>query len=204
MPPSYNVSPSQVEPICRLNEGGQRELAAVKSGLVPSWAKDAEGLSPLINARAETAPESPVFRNAFKSRRCVVPVSGFYEWKKAAAGKQPMYITRADGRIMLLAGLWESWRRPNDTVPLETMTILTTEPNTFMSEIHHRMPVVLDPGVTTAWLGRDTEPQRLTPLLRPAAEGLLRGIPVSSRVNTPTQNDSALCEPFDSFTLFQS
>ncbi len=204
MPPSYNVAPTHVVPVCRLNADGQRELAPVKWGFVPSWAKDAKIGSSLINARAETAAEKPAFRSAFKSRRCVVPVSGFYEWKKLdGKTKQPMYITRADGAIMLLAGLWERWIGEQGEPPVETMTILTTAPNTFMAGIHDRMPVLLEPEAVQAWLGPGVDGGGHAQLLGPAPDGVLIAQAVSTRVNSVRNNDPSLCDPLFGRALFE-
>lgn len=180
MAPSYNVAPSQSEPICRLNEGGQRELAAATWGLMPPWATKPGP----INARAETVATQPMFRSAFAKRRCVVPVSGFYEWQDTGGKvKQPWYIRRADDAPFLFAGLWEV--RPDG----ESFAIITTAGNGFMRTIHDRMPVVLEPESIGRWL---TDPD--ASLLIPCAEGVLTAHKVSTRVNTPRHNDPSLVE----------
>lgn len=202
MPASYNVAPTQTVPIVRLRESGERELAAVRWGLVPSWSKDPASGPPLFNARSETAAEKPAFRSAFRNRRCVVPVSGFYEWKKTGDSKQPYYITRADGAIMLLAGLWEH-RPPTHAEPaVDSMTILTTPANTFMAELHDRMPAILEPERVAAWLNLQTPADDLPAMLAPAPDGVLQAHPVSVRVSSPRNNDPALCERIEPTGLF--
>jgi putative SOS response-associated peptidase YedK len=138
----YNIAPSQNILACRLSpQHGRRELAALKWGLVPFWAEDETIGSRMINARSETVAEKPSFRDAFKKRRLLIPVSGFYEWKKEDGAKQPFYISRKDGQPFSLAGLWERWDK--GTNPLESCTILTTEPNLLLAPLHNRMPVVV-------------------------------------------------------------
>lgn len=179
---SFNVAPSHRAPIVRNLDAG-RGLELAVWGLRPAWS---DGRVAPINARSETVASSPVFRGAFKARRCVVPVSGFYEWQRVNGSKQPWYITRADNEIMLLAGLFEI----SDTGP--TFTILTTVPNAMMGSIHDRMPAILEPESVPRWLA---EPD--TSMLRPAADGVLIAQPVSTRVNSPKNNDAALIEPVD-------
>jgi putative SOS response-associated peptidase YedK len=210
--PSWNVAPTQTTPIVRLApEGphaGERELVEMKWGLVPFWAKDPAIGSRMINARGETVAEKPAFRAAFKSRRCIVPASGFYEWKKtggasSSAGlftggskkpaKQPYYITPADGKILAFAGLWESWDTGDG--PLETFTIITTTPNAMMAELHDRMPVILDPECVGAWLNLELSKGDALALLRPAPDETLGCREVSTRVNSPVNNDASLLQP---------
>jgi putative SOS response-associated peptidase YedK len=203
--PSWNVAPTQFSPVARAAaEGeheGERELAPMKWGLVPFWAKDAGIGSKMINARAEGIEAKPAFRAAFKSRRCVVPVSGFYEWKKPAGGaegepgrsgsrgkpaKRPYYIFPAEGKILALAGLWERWDKGDG--PLETFTIITTTPNAMMAELHDRMPVVLYGGGVRAWLDPGLGQDQALALLVPAPEGTLDCREVGTGVNGP-RND---------------
>lgn len=120
-------------------------------GLIPSWAKDPKSASQCINAKAETVAEKPSFRSAFKKRRCLVLATGFYDWQAQARAKQPMWIGMKDQRPFAFAGLWEQWHPPEGT-PLETCTIITTEPNDLMVPIHHRMPVILPPTSYDQWL----------------------------------------------------
>lgn len=209
----FNVAPSQWAPVVRddvVVEGGRglvvgRSVAMLKWGLVPSWAKEPGIGNSLINARAETVGSTPAFRAAFRSRRCVVPVSGFYEWKgqKGEDKRQPFYITPTESGdegepgILTLAGLWESWHGP-DGAAVETFTILTTAANADIKPLHHRMPVILvSPDDVTAWLDPSTTIDRVTALLRPAEPGGLRSWPVSARVNSPGQEGPSLIQPVD-------
>lgn len=194
--PSWNVAPTQDSPVCRVAREGGHELATMRWGLVPFWADDVSIGSKMINARAEGIGSKPAFRAAVKSRRCVVPVSGFYEWKKIGEGKkqtkQPYYITPAEGRVLALAGLWERWGRGDGTV--ETFTIITTEPNAMMRDLHDRMPAVLDRDGVSAWLDPELPPEEAVKLLRAAPDGTLECRPVSTRVNSPKNDGRELIE----------
>lgn len=193
VPPRYNIAPSQPVAAIRFDENRTpREWVTLRWGLIPSWAKDAKIGYRLINARAETVAEKPAFRAAFKRRRCLIPADGFYEWKQLdAKKKQPYYITRPDGGPFAFAGLWEHWTPP-DGSEVESCTIVTTEANEQMEELHDRMPVILDPDNYDRWLNPGVEDRdELVPLLRPDA-GALRLTPVSTLVNSP-RNESAQC-----------
>jgi putative SOS response-associated peptidase YedK len=146
----------------------------------------------MINARAENIATKPAFRAAFRQRRALVLADGFYEWKKLEGGrKQPVLIRRRDRQPFAFAGLWESWRRPDG--PLETCTIVTTEANELAAQIHNRMPVILDPTDHGAWL--DAQRPGGEALLRPCPADELEAVPVSTRVNSPRNDDAALLEP---------
>lgn len=188
---SFNVAPTQPSPVCRAAERGERELAIMRWGFTPVWSKD--GKPGPINARAETAATNGMFRSAYKSRRCLVPASGFYEWQKRDGGaKQPYLIRLLNDPIFCFAGLWESWRGDGDAV--ESFTVLTTEPNELMAPIHNRMPVIVRPSDFGGWLGGEAAPDDvLTPF--PAEE--MQAFPVSTRVNSPRNNDPSLVEPFE-------
>lgn len=194
----YNIAPTQFAPILRLGDDGARELVPAKWGLIPSWAKDANIGNRMINARAETAAEKPAFRTAMKRRHCIVPASGFYEWQKIEGSKtkQPWYIHRADPAPLALAGLWEIWKdgHPQGNT-IESFTILTTEANGLMRPLHDRMPVILEPEEIDRWLDPDTHPNIVTALLDPAANGVLDAHQVSTRVNSPKNDDAALIDP---------
>ena len=196
--PRFNVAPTQMMPVV-VNEAGEREIMLMRWGLIPSWAKDASIGSRLINARSETAAGKPAFRSAFKQRRCVVPASGFYEWMKTGGAKQPYFITRADGQSLGLAGLWENWTDPDSGKELRTFTILTTDANEALKPLHDRMPVILEPEDVGRWLGerkkKGSDAAELTDLLRPAADGVLALRPVSSRVNSPKNDDASVLDP---------
>lgn len=193
---SYNVAPTHDSPIVRHVD--DIEGTTARWGLIPPWAKDASIASMTINARAKTADSKPAYRDAFASRRCVVPISRFYEWALADhGGKQPYSIHRADGAVLLLAGLWERWRdpsRPEDAGPLETFTILTVAANPFIAGLHDRMPAVLEPEQARRWI-EPGDPDRS--LLGPADDGVLDMHPVSTAVNKPSRNDPSLIEPIE-------
>jgi len=164
----------------------------VRWGLVPSWAKDEKMGARMINARGETVAEKPSFRAAVKTRRCLIPADGFYEWARKGERKQPHFIHFADGRTFAFAGLWERWHGGGEP-PLETCTIITTTPNELTATLHDRMPVILPPVRFDEWL--TPEPlagQRLEKLLAPhPAEGM-EAYRVSTYVNSP-RNDGPEC-----------
>lgn len=189
--PRYNIAPTQQVAAVRSSESG-RELALLRWGLVPSWAKDRSVGAKMINARAETAAEKPAFRSAMRQRRCIIPADGFYEWQAQADGKQPFYIRLTDGGSFGLAGLWEQWKSP-DGEWLHTCTILTTTANALMQPLHDRMPVILPPEAYALWLDpalRDPEP--LHALLAPYPADLMVAGPVSKAVNKVSNDGPSL------------
>ena len=194
--PRYNIAPTQDCPVVRFDaETKQCSLDMLHWGLIPSWAKDKAIGNRMINARSETAAEKPSFRSAMKTRRCIIPADGFFEWKKNGKSKRPYFIFRADRSLLAFAGLWESWNNPTDGV-IESFTILTTSPNEQMRELHDRMPVILEPEEFATWLDPDTEnATALAPLLDPAPDGILSFHAVSTRVNKPQNDDVSLIEP---------
>ena len=188
LPTSYNVAPSQLSDVCRLSAQGQREVVPMKWGLIPSWSND--GKPGPLNARCETVATNAMFRNAFRSRRCLVPASGFYEWRKTGDHKQPFYIRPLNDELFFFAGLWERFGEGDQAI--ETFTILTTTPNEAVAGIHDRMPVIIRPAEFDAWLGTPTPPAELfTPY--PADETAID--PVGSRVGNAKNDDSTLIEP---------
>ena len=189
--PRYNIAPTQPVAAIRLAENGQREFTFFRWGLVPSWAKDLNIGSRMINARSETVAEKPSFRTAFKRRRCLIPADGFYEWQKQGSGKQPMFIRPVAERPFALAGLWEVWRDPDGSV-LQTCTILTTTPNELMAPIHNRMPVIVEPEDFDLWLNPEPNPEQGLHLLRPYPAEKMTAYPVSTTVNNP-RNDVPDC-----------
>ncbi len=197
--PRYNIAPTQDVLIVRMTKDRTaREAAMVRWGLVPSWADDPSIGSRLINARGESVAEKPAFRRAFRKRRCVIPASGFYEWRETGGSKQPMYIRREDGEPFALAGLWESWHdedRP-DAPPLESCTIITTTANALLKPIHDRMPVVAAREKLDLWLGGE-DPDALRELLAPADPSGWRVAPVSRRVNSPKNDDPSCIRPLE-------
>ena len=192
--PRYNIAPTQDAPIIRAADGGKRELAMLRWGLVPSWSKDGpdSGYS-MINARAETVADKPAYRSAFRDKRCLVPADGFYEWKKVGKEKQPFRFTMADGAPFLLAGLWDRWRRP-DGSDLQSFTIIVTTPNPLVAQVHDRMPVILDRAGAAQWLKGGAR-DGLLALLVPFPAERMAATMVSKRVNSPANDDPSLIEP---------
>jgi putative SOS response-associated peptidase YedK len=194
--PRYNIAPTQVAPIVRLDVSGQRQGAMLRWGLIPTWADSPAIGNRHINARAETVATSPSFRAAFAQRRCLVPVSGFYEWRKGEGDlpKQPFWIGRVDREPFTFAGVWESWTREGETI--ESYTIITTTPNALLAPVHNRMPVIVAPEDYGRWLGEaptsHTTTDAALALLHPAAVDGFESFPVSTRVNSPRNDDPTL------------
>ena len=192
--PRYNVAPMQESPVVAV-ENGRRIMQLMRWGLVPSWAKDETIGNRLINARAETVREKPSFRASFKRRRCLIPATGYYEWKELPGSlptkklKAPMYFMVRDGELFSFAGLWDLWER-FDGKKLTTFTIITTEPNALAAQIHNRMPVILNKSDESLWLEGDDE--SAGSLLRSCPESDLSVYAVSKFVNSPG-NDSPEC-----------
>lgn len=188
----FNIAPTQRIVAVRADSSGKgRQLVPLRWGLVPSWADDPSIGNRMINARADTVASKPSFRAAFKSRRCLVVADGFYEWQKRGATKQPYLIGMRDGGPFAFAGLWEHWRRDDQTI--ESCTIITTDANELMQPLHDRMPVILPPAEYASWL--DPRPDRgevLQRLLRPYPSEEMRAYPVSTVVNNP-RNDVPQC-----------
>ncbi len=189
--PRYNIAPSQNAPVVRL-EGGRRLARMLRWGLVPRWAEDAKIGHRMINARAESVAVKPAFREAFRRRRCLVPATGFYEWKRMNGRKQPYFIHRKDGRPLTMAGLWEAWRDPTGEI-LESFTVITTQANAIVAPLHERMPAILPPEAYALWLDEHAaDPASLQELLRAPAAEALEAYPVSPIVNNPA-NDTPAC-----------
>ena len=179
--PRYNIAPTQdIAAIC-LDKDRGRELKPLRWGLVPSWAKDPSIGNRMINARAETVAEKPSFRAAYRRRRCLVLADGFYEWHTESTGKTPYFISLGDGSPFAFAGLWEHWQSKDSDEALYSATLITVAANEFMSALHHRMPIVLDPARADAWLaGGDDTIQNASQ----EAPGL-KAWPVGREVNNP-------------------
>ncbi|WP_376797184.1 SOS response-associated peptidase [Thermogemmatispora sp.] len=188
--PRYNIAPSQ-EVVAILHEQ-QRQMAWLRWGLIPSWAKEEAIGNRMINARAETLAERPSFKRLLRTRRCLVVADGFYEWQQTNGSKRPMYITLRDRSPFAFAGLWDQWSAP-DGRSLRTCTIVTTEPNELLAPIHNRMPVILSREACERWLDpRLQETEALLPLLRPYPATEMQARPVSRLVNDPRNEGAAL------------
>ncbi len=199
VPRSYNIPPGQSIPAIRnpSSSNSEREVTSLQWGLVPFWADDADIGSSLINARSETVLEKPSFRDAFRKRRCLIPASGFYEWKSTNGSKQPYYITSDSQSLFAFAGLWEHWEDEETDDEINSCTILTTDPNQLMRPIHNRMPVILHPSRYDAWLNTGENPEDLTAFFTPYQSDRLEAYPVSRHVNNPEHDDPTCIEPVE-------
>lgn len=189
--PNFNVAPSQ-SVISIINDGSSNRLGSLKWGLIPGWAKDEKIGYKMINARSETVDEKPSYRNAFLKKRCIIPMDSFYEWKLETDGKVPMRIKMKSDEIFGAAGLWESWKNPNGEM-VHSCTILTTEANSLVKDIHDRMPVILTRENEMEWLNPSLmEKEILKGMLIPFDASLMEAFPVSSEVNSPKNNHIGL------------
>jgi putative SOS response-associated peptidase YedK len=190
--PAYNVCPTDPISVIIPSPSGLF-MMPVRWGLIPRWwSKPLKQLPATFNARSETVQEKPMFRDAFRRNRCLIPASGYYEWHTVGKEKQPYYLTSRNGSILTFAGLWEGWKDRVNNETITSCTMLITEPNLFVATIHDRMPVILDSADFAPWLKGDGG----TELLKPAPEDALRMWPVSKRVSKPGNTDDAtLIEP---------
>ncbi len=184
-PPRPNIAPTQPVAIVRNGQGGDRELALVRWGLLPPWVKDPREFSTLINARSETITEKPSFRGAIRHKRCLIPADGFYEWTGDKGSKRPFFVRPKAGGLMAMAGIFEHWLGA-DGSEIETMAILTCEPNQPMATLHDRMPVILPPENFNLWLDcRPGSADGVLELLQPAPDSLLEMQEMQSNLNDP-------------------
>ena len=182
----YNIAPTDTVEVVKPAAGGGAELVPMRWGLIPYWwKKPLKQLPSTFNARAENVVDKPMFRDAFKRHRCIIPASGYYEWITMPDGKQPYFISAADGGVLSFAGLWERWKNPESGEFVTSCTIIVTDANALTRPIHDRMPVVLDKADIAAWLGGAAGAE----VLKPAAEDRLRLWPVSRRVNKTGTGD---------------
>jgi putative SOS response-associated peptidase YedK len=193
---NYNVAPSQ-EILAIIKHASENWLDKLHWGLVPFWAKDISIGNRMINARAESVSEKPSFRNAFKKRRCLILADGFYEWKGEKGNKQPMFITLPDKRPFAFAGLWETWNKKDSEGSIyKSCTIITTQSSESVSDIHHRMPVILKPQAYASWLDPENQDVvELEKLLKNEIETDLDSHPVSKQVNSTRNNDPSCIDP---------
>ncbi|RMG41952.1 MAG: SOS response-associated peptidase [Planctomycetota bacterium] len=215
-PPRFNIAPTQpVIVVCRLTAEQLAELLAVPSegrtsaggavadrvatwmrwGLVPHWADDPSIGSRMINARAESVARKPAFRAAFRRRRCLIPASGFYEWKKTPAGKQPYHVYLPGRKVFGFAGIWEHWTGA-DGSELLSCAIITTDANELVAQVHDRMPVIVPPEAYDLWLQPEgVSLQELESLLRPYPAEEMAMVPISRRINNPRNDDPECLRP---------
>ena len=190
--PRYNVAPTMKVPVLAMHDG-KATVEAMRWGLVPSWAKDVKFGGKTINARADTVQIKPSFRTAFKKRRCLVPASGYFEWKGESPHKQPYFIKHPKDHLLMFAGLWEGWKAPDSEIWLHTFTIITGEPGKVSGDIHDRQPAILQPDAWDAWINAD--PDDAAKLLATAPEADLMYYPVPKAVGSPKHQGAELVQP---------
>jgi len=194
-PRRYNIAPSQPVAIVRDGPRGEREMALVRWGLIPSWVKDPRTVKMMINARSESAADKPSFRAGLRHKRCLVPADGFYEWTGRAGAKRPHLIRPRNRGLMALAGIYENWLGA-DGSEIETLAILTTAANRVMAPLHDRMPVIIAPEHFDVWLDcRPGTATHILDLLVPAPDDLLDIVEVSSKLNDPRNDAPEVQEP---------
>jgi putative SOS response-associated peptidase YedK len=198
-PPRWNGAPSQDLLVIRRNHRtGEISLDLLRWGLIPYWCADPKGGRKPINAKCETVGDLPTFREAYRKRRCLVPVDGFFEWKAIKGrAKQPYAIAMKDGAPFAIAGIWENWKEPASGEWIRTFSIITTDANALVAEIHERMPLILAREHYARWLGGEADPRDL---MRPFPAELMRMWPISTRVNKPENDDPSIIEPIEPAT----
>ncbi|MFK7758859.1 MAG: SOS response-associated peptidase [Phycisphaerales bacterium] len=198
----FNIAPTQNALIARSSDSQSNsthaQLDLARFGLIPSWSKDLNQQATMNNARRETIYEKPSYRGLIRSRRCLIPMNGFFEWQSIPGErtKRPWYISRADHDVLMLGGVWDSWidREHGDT-QIDSFSIVTRESNEFMSPIHHRMPVVIEPAMAGDWIDPNTAQDQIHQMMLDPTDGTLRSHRVSKRVNSVVHDDPALLEP---------
>ncbi len=192
--PNYNAAPSQ-SVLAVINDGKKNRLGFLKWGLIPPWAKDKKIGYKMINARAETLTEKPSFRHAYMKRRCVIIADSFYEWKRHEdKTKTPMRIKLKSGELFAMAGIWEHWKSPEGE-SVYTCSVITTEPNDLVKDIHDRMPAILKKSDEEKWLNPAiTKTEFLDTLLTPLSSDYMETYEVSSLVNSPKHNSIELIQ----------
>lgn len=197
--PNYNLAPAQLAPVVLSNDSGDRHIDLFAWGLIPSWSPEFKTKLSTINAKAETLFESRLYKGPVTRRRCIVPLSGFIEWKAEGEKlpKRPFKIWLKDEPIMSMAGIWETWHAG---LPEErnSFSIITTEANTFMKAIHHRMPVILERKNEEAWLDPEIkDPDEIKPILKKISSNKMTSAEISTAINSPRNNKPAVLSPVD-------
>ena len=191
--PTYNIRPTMQSPVVRMKDG-QRIGEVMQFGMVPVWAKDIKISYKMFNARSETLFEKPAWKRPAKSKRCLIPANGFFEWEKREEGKYPFYITDKKTTPMLFAGVYDHWTDKSTGEVLMSYAIITTTPNKEMKTLHDRMPVILDASEEDGWLSEDDE-GFLKSILNPLKDNSLHLAEVSQAVNTARGQGSEMIEP---------
>lgn len=190
--PNYNLGPGQFHPVIMNQDPSHFQY--LRWGLIPFWAKDEKNAYKMINARAESILEKPAFKSSFKSRRCLVPIDGFYEWKKSPQGiSLPYRFVQKNQEVFSLAGIWENWNSPEGK-ELFTFSVITVKANNIVGNIHARMPAILFPTEEKYWLDNDIKTDDLKELLRPYPDNSMFGYPVSTKVNSVKNNNADLLQ----------
>jgi putative SOS response-associated peptidase YedK len=196
--PRFNIAPTDNVPVIRQHSTKpNRVFSLMRWGLIPFWAKDASIGYRMINARSETAASKRAFQDCLKSRRCLIPADGFYEWQKVAKLKQPYCFTLADDRVFAFAGIWDRWKDTEGKL-IESCSILTTTSNALTADVHDRMPVILRTDDHDLWLDPGFQNEAgIAELLKPLDANLMRRYAVSTRVNSVTNDDPQCAEPIE-------
>jgi len=194
----FNIAPGNEMPVIVGAE--KNELVLMRWGLIPHWTQDIKSTRPLINARAETLAEKPSFRNLITRSRCLVPASGFFEWKTEGRRKTPFYFSLTGRQCFAFAGLFDEWHDPAGK-KIASYTIITTVPNDLVAHVHNRMPAILTPENEVRWLSRDVfDTGQIMDILAPYPSEEMKIVPVSPLVNNPTIDDERVITPVNSFS----
>jgi putative SOS response-associated peptidase YedK len=194
--PSYNVCPGDDVLAVVAEADHSRHLTWLHWGFIPFWSKGPDSRFSMINARAETLPEKPAYRTAFRKHRCIIVADGFYEWKNTAEGKQPYFIQLKSGEPIGFAGLWDHWEAEDGNQQINSTTLITTQANDIMKPIHDRMPAIIPIEKTDQWLDPEvTGTKELSSLLDLSSNELIEAWPVSKRVNSPAHQGPELIRP---------
>lgn len=190
--PNFNVAPTQRQAVITMSD--QRHFRIFQWGLIPAWAKDKSIGSKMINARSETLEEKPAFKRLLQSKRCIIPLDGYYEWKKQGKSKTPFRIVTTDQDIFAVAGLWDQWQDKDANI-IQTFTIITVASNPLTAEIHDRMPAILLKEHEGHWIDEEIKGHDAMQLLIPYPSEHMEAYQVSDRVNNVKENDSSLIQP---------
>ncbi|MCB0648557.1 MAG: SOS response-associated peptidase [Saprospiraceae bacterium] len=193
--PNYNVAPTHYMPV--ITNKDPIHFNVYRWGLIPFWAKDEKIGSSMINARIETIQEKATYKNTFQHKRCLVPMDGFYEWKKDGKQKVPFRIITKDQEVFSVAGMWEHWRNPSG-LDIYTYTVITLPANEKMSELHDRMPAILHKEHESLWINEDMTREDALSLLQPYPSDLIDFYEVSNKVNSVRENEVSLIKPVQS------